>query len=157
MHLEEPGICYQSHYQANPALTSMLNQVWPFGGSHLWESGLWVSPVKADLGKPFTVLLLSLTGGSCPLQPASPTDQCFPSLPLCHAMLFCWSMLSSSKRPTRANLSGSNTIFSHSYFRESWTSDYLLSFLFFFGSHNSVLYYRTEVNQLLDLMCWRCK
>lgn len=26
MHLEEPGICYQSHYQANPALTSMLNQ-----------------------------------------------------------------------------------------------------------------------------------
>ncbi|XP_066487503.1 insulin-like growth factor-binding protein 3 receptor isoform X2 [Tiliqua scincoides] len=26
MHLEEPGICYRSHYQASPALSSMLNQ-----------------------------------------------------------------------------------------------------------------------------------
>ncbi|XP_054848221.1 insulin-like growth factor-binding protein 3 receptor [Eublepharis macularius] len=25
-HLEEPGLCYQSHYQANPALSSMLDQ-----------------------------------------------------------------------------------------------------------------------------------
>ncbi|XP_008115339.2 insulin-like growth factor-binding protein 3 receptor isoform X2 [Anolis carolinensis] len=26
MHLQEPGICYQSHYQTNPALSSMLDQ-----------------------------------------------------------------------------------------------------------------------------------
>ncbi|KAH0626403.1 hypothetical protein JD844_001364 [Phrynosoma platyrhinos] len=32
MHLQEPGICYQSQYQTNPALSSMLDQV-----KRMWE------------------------------------------------------------------------------------------------------------------------
>ncbi|KAF7238876.1 hypothetical protein EYD10_14480 [Varanus komodoensis] len=40
MHLEESGVCYRSHYQANPALSSMLDQILSFLARQGWGEAL---------------------------------------------------------------------------------------------------------------------